>query len=76
MVLQVMMVRIYAESLNSILTLILAGFCCSFNSFKIRVKTLSTIGGIPISLLVSGMMFFGSGSQLCWLVIVTEILEP
>ena len=52
MVLQVMMVRIYAESLNLILTLILAGFCCSFNSFKIRVKTLSTIGGIPISLLV------------------------
>ena len=52
MVLQVMMVRIYAESLNSILTLILAGFCCSFNSFKIRVKALSTIGGISISLLV------------------------
>ena len=75
MVLQVMMVRIHAESLNSILTLILAGLCCNFNSFKIRVKTLSIIGGIPISLLVL-RYFFGSGSQLCWLVIVTEILEP
>ena len=52
MVLQVTMVRIYAESPNSMLTLTLAGFHRSFNSFEIRVKTLSTIGGIPFSLLV------------------------
>jgi hypothetical protein len=51
-VLQVKMVRIYAESLNLILTLTLAGFRRSFNSFKIRVKTLSTIGGIPLSLFI------------------------
>ena len=46
------MVIIYAESLNSMLTLTLAGFCYSFNSIEIRVKTLSTIGGIPLSVLV------------------------
>jgi len=49
---KVKMVRIYAEFLNLTLTLTLAGFRCSFNSFKIRVQTLSTISGIPLSLFI------------------------
>jgi hypothetical protein len=52
------MVRIYAESLNLTLTLTLAGFRRGFNSFKIRVKTLSMIGGIPFSLFIIGYDVF------------------
>src|SRR6266478_5116574 len=56
-------IRIHAdsESQNSTLTLTLPWFRCSFNNFYIRVKTLSTIGGIPLSLPIARYDVFWVG---------------